>query len=69
MTAHCPSCASAALGTDAASICTQCMSVSAAGASVSIPTVLATATLALLCAIAIKSGVQTLARRTQAAPA
>lgn len=44
MTAHCPNCLSdSALGTHAASICTECASVSVAVASVSIPVLIVAA--------------------------
>lgn len=69
MTTPCPNCSASALGTDALSICTECASVSVVGASVSIPTMLATAALAVVCAYVAKSAAQALTRRVQLARA
>ena len=41
MTTCCPNCPSMAIGTEAASICTECASVSVAGASFSMPLMVA----------------------------
>lgn len=45
MSTCCPNCASSALGSDAASICAECVSVSVAGASMSLPMMLLTGVL------------------------
>ena len=53
MTTCCPNCASsAALGTEAASVCTECASVSVAGASMSLPMMLAIAACTVAAVIA-----------------
>ncbi|MEE2681428.1 MAG: hypothetical protein VX641_03550 [Planctomycetota bacterium] len=55
MTTCCPNCSSpAAMGTDVASICTECASVSLAGTSLSIPVMLSCAALAVGVGIAFK---------------
>ena len=55
MTTCCPNCSSpAAMGTDIASMCTECASVTIAGSSMSIPTMLACAALAVGVGLAIK---------------
>ena len=55
MTTCCPNCSSpAAMGTDIASVCTECASVTIAGSSMSIPVMLACAALAVGVGIAIK---------------
>ena len=55
MNACCPNCASpAALGTDVASICTECASVSLAGTSFSIPMVIAAAAAAVIVMTVVK---------------
>lgn len=63
MTTCCPNCASpSAMGTDVASLCTECASVSLAGTSLSIPVMLACAALAVGVGITLK-----LIRRQRAA--
>ena len=55
MTTCCPNCSSpAAMGTDIASMCTECASVTVAGASLSIPAMLACAALAVCVGVAVK---------------
>ncbi|MAJ46188.1 MAG: hypothetical protein CBC35_02705 [Planctomycetes bacterium TMED75] len=63
MTTCCPNCASpAAMGTDIASMCTECASVSIAGASLSVPTMLACAAFAVGVGLVVN-----LVRRSRAA--
>ena len=48
MTTCCPNCSSpSAMGTDVVSLCSECASVSVAGASISIPAIIVAATLAV----------------------
>ena len=63
MTTCCPNCSSpAAMGTDLASMCTECASVSVSGASLSVPTMLACAALAVCVGLGVN-----LVRRMRAA--
>lgn len=63
MTTCCPNCSSpAAMGTDVASMCTECASVSIAGASLSVPTMLVCAALAVCVGLVVN-----LVRRSRAA--
>ena len=52
MSPRCPNCSAAAIGTEAASVCTECVTATVAGASFSLPMMLATA----VCAIAMVCG-------------
>ncbi len=63
MTTCCPNCSSsAALGNEVASICTDCVSVSAAGASFSLPVVFAIALGAAATYLTVKAARRTWAR-------
>lgn len=67
MPTPCPSCSATAVGTDIASVCTECMSISAAGASMSIPTILAMTTITVLGIMLARSAVQAVANKSRIA--
>ena len=50
----CPNCSAAALGTDAASVCMECASVSVVGASFNVPMIILAATGAVAMAFAYR---------------
>ena len=55
MTTCCPNCSSpSAMGTDVASLCTECANVTIAGSSMSIPTLIACAALAVGVSLTLK---------------
>jgi len=54
MSTCCPNCSASALGTDAALICTECATATVAGASLSLPTLIAGAILAGVALVAAR---------------
>ncbi|MFI4893227.1 MAG: hypothetical protein ACIAQ0_07300 [Phycisphaerales bacterium JB058] len=63
MSTCCPNCSAAAFGTDAASVCTDCATATVAGASFSLPTMLATTVCAVALVLAYKA-IRRMWRRT-----